>query len=46
MADAEGREELMRRTGQMTVPVICVDDEVVLGFDRGRLAALLGVSDA
>jgi glutaredoxin 3 len=43
MEDVEGREELVRRTGQMTVPVIVVGDKVVLGFDRARLSALLGI---
>ncbi len=37
----EAREELVRRTGQMAVPVIVVDDSVVVGFDRERLRALL-----
>ena len=41
--DKEAREELVRRTGQMTVPVILVDDEVVVGFDRARLERLLGI---
>jgi len=27
----------------MVVPVITVDDEVVVGFDRGRLLRLLGI---
>jgi len=27
----------------MAVPVITVDDEVVIGFDRGRLQRLLGI---
>jgi len=27
----------------MAVPVITVDDEVIVGFDRGRLQRLLGV---
>lgn len=31
------------RTGRMAVPVITVDDEVVVGFDRGRLQRLLGI---
>jgi hypothetical protein len=41
--DVEGRDELVRRTGQMAVPVIVVGDEVVVGFDRPRLSALLGL---
>jgi len=27
----------------MAVPVITVDDEVIVGFDRGRLQRLLGI---
>jgi glutaredoxin 3 len=41
--DVEGRDELVRRTGQMAVPVIVVNDEVVVGFDKPRLTALLGL---
>lgn len=42
--DLEGREELLRRTGQLAVPVTVIDDEVVVGFNRPRLAELLGLS--
>lgn len=41
--DLEGREELLRRTGQLAVPVTVIDDEVVLGFNRPRLVELLGL---
>ena len=34
--------EMMRKSGQRGVPVITVDDQVVVGFDRPRLEALLG----
>jgi glutaredoxin 3 len=37
------RDELIARTGRMAVPVITIDDEVVVGFDRGRLQRILGV---
>lgn len=40
--DPMAAEELRRRTGQLGVPVITVDDQVVVGFDRARLDALLG----
>jgi len=33
----------MAKTGRMAVPVITVDDEVIVGFDRGRLKRILGV---
>jgi glutaredoxin len=41
--DAAARDELLARTGRMAVPVITVDDHVVVGFDRGRLQRLLGI---
>lgn len=34
---------MVRRTGQLAIPVILVDDEVVLGFDKARLQALLAI---
>jgi len=39
--NADAREELVRLTGRTQIPVIVVDDQVVVGFDRGRLQALL-----
>tara|TARA_Y100000031_G_scaffold155630_1_gene206992 strand:- start:1069 stop:1308 length:240 start_codon:yes stop_codon:yes gene_type:complete len=42
-SDAEKREEMIKKSGQMSVPVIFVDDEMVIGFDRDKLAELLGV---
>jgi glutaredoxin 3 len=41
--DEAARAELVTRTGRMAVPVITVGDEVVVGFDRGRLKRLLGI---
>jgi len=32
---------MMRLSGKMATPVIIVDGEVVVGFDRGRLERLL-----
>jgi hypothetical protein len=34
---------LIVRTGRMAVPVITIDEEVVVGFNRGRLQRLLGI---
>ncbi len=39
--DRAAAEEAVRLTGQMGVPVIVVDGEVVIGFDRIRLEQLL-----
>ena len=41
--DAEKRNELIERTGQMGVPVITIDNEVIIGFDESRIRTLLGI---
>ena len=43
MEDADARQDLIRLTGQMAVPVIVVGDQVVRGFDKTRLKTLLGL---
>lgn len=42
--DSKAKEELTQQTGRMSVPVIVVNGEVVVGFDRERLVSLLGLS--
>ena len=39
--DAAGRDEMIKKSGQMGVPVIVVDGELVIGFDKERLEGLL-----
>ena len=41
--DIVKRNELMEKTGQMAVPVIEIGEELIIGFDRNRLAQLLGI---
>lgn len=43
-SDAAAREEMMRKSGQMGVPVIDIDGELVVGFDKDRLSELLKIS--
>lgn len=43
MENVEARQDLVRITGQMAVPVITVGEEVIRGFDKPRLKALLGL---
>ncbi len=42
-ADAAMREEMIELTGQMGVPVIRVDDDVIVGYDEPKLKELLGL---
>lgn len=39
--DAEARDTMIEKSGQMGVPVITVDDEVILGYDEPKLKELL-----
>lgn len=42
-SDAAKRQEMIEMTGQMGVPVIRIGDDVVVGFDEGKVKELLGV---
>ena len=42
-ADLEKRQEMIDMTGQMGVPVIRIGDDVVVGFDEGKVKELLGM---
>jgi glutaredoxin-like YruB-family protein len=42
-ADTEKRTEMIDMTGQMGVPVIKIGDDVVIGFDEGKLKELLKI---
>ena len=44
MEDIEKRQEMVERSGQMGVPVIFIGDEMVIGFDKPRIDALLGIA--
>lgn len=41
--DLEGRKEMVDMTGQMGVPVIRIEDDVIVGFDEAKLRELLEV---
>ena len=41
--DRQAREEIVKKTQQMGVPVIEIDGQIVVGFDQQRLSELLGI---
>lgn len=41
--DLEKRQEMIQKSGQMGVPVILVGQEMIIGFDKERLASTLGL---
>jgi glutaredoxin-like YruB-family protein len=42
-SDLEKRKEMMEKSGQMGVPVIVIGDELIVGFDKPKIAKLLGL---
>ena len=41
--DPSAMEELVQKIGRRATPVIVVDGEVIVGFDRGKLERILGL---
>ena len=42
--DAAAQERLRQLPGRISLPVITVDDDVVIGFQKARLQELLGIT--
>jgi len=41
--DVVAREDMTKKTGQLGVPVIDIDGTIVIGFNKAKLAELLGL---
>lgn len=41
--DIKAAKEMVEKTGQMGVPVIEIDGEIVIGFDRDKIKKLLNL---
>lgn len=41
--DAGAREEMINKSGQMGVPVVNIDGEIIVGFDKERISKLLNI---
>jgi glutaredoxin 3 len=42
--DKEGRDEMVRKSGRMVVPIIDIDGDMVIGFDQTKLKEKLGIN--
>ena len=42
-ADLAKRKEMIEKSGQMGVPVIAIDGQVMVGYDQSALSSALGV---
>ncbi len=43
--DLEKRKEMMEKSGQMGVPVIYIDDDMIVGFNKPKIVELLGIKE-
>jgi glutaredoxin len=41
--DRAARDEMIRKSGQMGVPLIDIDGDLILGFDEAKLKEKLGL---
>ena len=42
-ADQEKAEEVIQKSGQMSVPVLDIGGEIIVGFDKERIKKTLGI---
>ena len=43
--DEEAKEEMIKKSGQMQVPVLDIDGQIVVGFDKEKINELLKIKD-
>lgn len=43
--DLGKRQEMIQKSGQMGVPVIIIDDKLIVGFNKPQIAELLGIKE-
>ncbi len=43
--DEKARDEMIKKSGQMVAPVVDVEGQIVIGFDKAKLFQLLKLKD-
>ena len=43
--DTVKRQEMVQKSGQMGVPVIMIDDQMIVGFNKPKIVELLGITE-
>lgn len=41
--DTQAREEMIQKSGQMGVPVVEIDGQIIVGFDKEKITNLLNI---
>ena len=44
-SDLVKRKEMVDKSGQMGVPVILIDNKLIIGFDKPKIMELLGIKE-
>jgi len=44
--DMKARDEMIEKSGQLGVPVINIDGQIVIGFDKDKLSQLIGIKQS
>ena len=42
-SDQAKAQEMMKKSGQMGVPVIDIEGQIIIGFDKDRIKEMLGI---
>lgn len=43
--DDKARDEMIKKSGAMEVPIVEIDGEIVVGFDKGKIVKLLNIKE-
>ena len=41
--DLQAQEEMIKKSGQMGVPVVEIDEQIIVGFDKEKISQLLNI---
>ncbi len=44
-ADEKVRDDMIKRSGQLGVPVVEIDGQMIIGFDREKILKLLNIQE-
>ncbi len=45
LEDKEAQKEMREKSGQMGVPVVDIDGEIIVGFEKEKICQLLGIKE-
>ena len=43
--DMKAQKEMIEKSGQMGVPVVEIDGQIIIGFDREKISKILNIKD-